>query len=75
MCSEEDPTECHRHVLIEPVLAELGIEMQHIRGDGQVQASPELEGSGESQLTLFAVSESAWRSVKAIRKPGQAEPR
>jgi uncharacterized protein (DUF488 family) len=42
MCSEEDPTSCHRHLLIGLVLAEQGISLLHIRGDGHIQTEEEL---------------------------------
>jgi uncharacterized protein (DUF488 family) len=42
MCSEEDPTSCHRHLLIGRVLAEQGISLLHIRGDGHIQTEEEL---------------------------------
>lgn len=35
MCSEEDPAACHRSLLIAPVLAQRGVTMRHIRGDGR----------------------------------------
>jgi uncharacterized protein (DUF488 family) len=42
MCSEEDPTSCHRHLLIGRVLAEQGISLLHIRGEGHIQTEEEL---------------------------------
>ena len=39
MCSEEDPTACHRHLLIGRVLAQQGINLLHIRGDGHIQTA------------------------------------
>ncbi len=36
LCSEEDPGKCHRHHLIGRYLMEQGVEVLHIRGDGQV---------------------------------------
>lgn len=42
MCSEEDPTSCHRHLLIGRVLAEQGISLLHIRADGHIQTEEEL---------------------------------
>ena len=36
MCSEEDPTECHRNLLIGRVLADRGVEVIHIRGNGRL---------------------------------------
>src|SRR5947209_3865455 len=37
MCSEEDPSVCHRHLLVGHVLAEQGAKVLHIRGDGHLQ--------------------------------------
>ena len=42
MCSEEDPSKCHRHLLIEPALLQRGVGLMHIRGDGSVQHSDSL---------------------------------
>ena len=43
MCSEEDPTDCHRKLLIGEVLSKAGVQNHHIRGDGRVQTDEELE--------------------------------
>ncbi|MCI0441391.1 MAG: DUF488 domain-containing protein [Chloroflexi bacterium] len=45
MCAEEDPTKCHRRLLIGPSLTERGVELLHIRKDGSVQAEREFTGS------------------------------
>jgi uncharacterized protein (DUF488 family) len=44
MCAEEDPSKCHRRLLIEPALLDLGVDVRHIRGDGTV-ATPSTLGS------------------------------
>jgi uncharacterized protein (DUF488 family) len=36
MCSEEDPARCHRRLLVGRALAERGVTVSHIRGDGSV---------------------------------------
>jgi uncharacterized protein (DUF488 family) len=36
MCAEEDPSNCHRSLLIGPALEPLGVEMRHIRRDDSV---------------------------------------
>ncbi len=50
MCSEEDPRRCHRHHLITQItLLPMGIHVQHIRGNGEVErAEPE-----PKQASLF----------------------
>ena len=45
MCSEEDPSKCHRHLLIEPAMIERGVGLMHIRGDGSVQHSDALSNN------------------------------
>lgn len=45
MCSEEDPSKCHRHLLIEPAMIQRGIGLMHIRGDGSVQHSDALSNN------------------------------
>ena len=37
MCSEENPTQCHRHKLITPSLTKNGWIVLHIRGNGRTQ--------------------------------------
>ena len=57
LCSEEDPGKCHRHHLIGRYLMEQGIEVIHIRGDGQAvnarQFSFVAEKPEEKQGQLF----------------------
>ena len=44
MCSEENPANCHRHLLVGRILAGRGVNVQHVRKDGKVQAEVELAG-------------------------------
>ena len=37
MCAEEDPTGCHRSLLIAPALERRGVMLAHIRKDGPLQ--------------------------------------
>jgi uncharacterized protein (DUF488 family) len=37
MCSERDPTECHRTILVSKVLNERGAEIRHILSDGKAE--------------------------------------
>ncbi len=43
MCSEEDPLDCHRLLMIAPALVELGLEPLHLRKDGSVETNPAVE--------------------------------
>ncbi|MBI4499270.1 MAG: DUF488 domain-containing protein [Chloroflexi bacterium] len=78
MCSEEDPSGCHRHLLIGRVLAERGIAMYHIRGDGRLQSEAELEEAakhrrGEDlQPTLWEDAEvRVWKSIRSVSPKNQ----
>ena len=42
LCSEEDPSRCHRHLLIGRVLRERGVALSHIRRDGRIETEAEL---------------------------------
>jgi uncharacterized protein (DUF488 family) len=54
MCSEEDPMQCHRHLLITQTLLKQGITVWHIRSDGRVEEAKPLPDEIESQqLSLF----------------------
>jgi uncharacterized protein (DUF488 family) len=74
MCSEEDPTNCHRRLLISRVLIERGAEVQHIRGTGEIQTESQVaEASGkpliEAQPALFAeLDEDKWRSTASVSR-------
>ena len=37
MCTEKEPLECHRTVLVSRVLADRGLRVSHIRGDGSIE--------------------------------------
>lgn len=42
MCAEEDPTSCHRNLLVAEDLRQAGVKVFHIRGDGHIQTDEEL---------------------------------
>ncbi len=77
LCSEEDPAECHRNLLIGRVLIGRGIELWHIRGDGQLQSQTELDresctGDPRQQLLFEELKEAPWRSIRSVSpKPQQ----
>ncbi len=52
LCAEEDPSRCHRRLLVAPALLGKGIAVEHIRGDGRHEAEG-LAGDGPPQLRLF----------------------
>jgi uncharacterized protein (DUF488 family) len=84
MCSEEDPAICHRHLLVSRVLAEQGITVLHIRGDGHLQTEEELtqpeekpayEQSlwGEQLPERKEQAGQAWRSIRPVSRRKQQQ--
>jgi len=77
MCSEEDPTHCHRRLLIGRVLIERGAEVIHIRGNGETQAESLVAAASgkplvEAQPALFAeMDEDKWRSTASVLPKNQ----
>ena len=67
MCSEEDPTVCHRFLLVSRVLAKRGVAVFHIRGDGSVQADADLRDAALFQGSLFDIpGEQPWKSLRSV---------
>lgn len=57
MCSEEDPLNCHRFLMIGPALVALGIEPLHIRKGGVTETQQEAEDRLLKQQKLAAAAE------------------
>ncbi len=79
LCSEEDPAGCHRRLLVGRVLAERGVAVTHIRGDGGLQSEDEWAARSEGgQLALFEpAEETVWRSTRSVsrRRPPSSSSR
>jgi uncharacterized protein (DUF488 family) len=75
LCSEEDPTHCHRRLLVGRVLHRRGVSVEHIRGDGHVEPEElllEQEERANPQLSLFdQPQEAAWRSTRSVLRRNQ----
>ena len=59
LCSEKEPLDCHRTLLVARDLADRGIPVQHIHADGSLESHDQtmdrlLEERGLKQTTLFA---------------------
>jgi uncharacterized protein (DUF488 family) len=70
MCSEENPADCHRRLLIARVLRDEGVGVTHIRGDGDLVSEVELsrDVDGPEQPTLFGEEERPWRSIRSVSR-------
>ena len=69
MCSEEDPTDCHRRLLVTRALlqGDAPLRVTHIRGDGRLvdEAQLSLNLDGPNRLPLFE-EEPQWRSARSV---------
>ncbi len=66
LCSEEDPTRCHRRLLVGRALEELGFTLRHIRGDGSIHIENEMDGG---QPVLFPETEvSPRKSIRSVSR-------
>jgi uncharacterized protein (DUF488 family) len=72
MCSEEDPTNCHRRLLVGRVLRMQGVDVQHLRADGSMQTEAEVAAAerlrypDRYQEKLFGGEETEWRSIRSV---------
>jgi len=81
MCSERDPLDCHRCLLVGRALAQRGIRVSHILGDGRIISHEQIEDgllklSGNSDVDLFAPRPERLADAyrKRARKVAFAEP-
>jgi len=56
LCSEENPTNCHRRLMLGRVLGEHKVKIIHIRGDGSVESEEKLAKEEEFQKTKGQMS-------------------
>jgi uncharacterized protein (DUF488 family) len=85
LCGEENPSHCHRRLLVGRYLIEQGVNLEHIRGDGRVQSEEELTNEekirykNENQLVLFDNKETyEWKSTQSVlprKAPGNSSER
>jgi uncharacterized protein (DUF488 family) len=77
MCSEEDPTVCHRFLLVSRVMAERETEIQHIRGDGSLASHDQIRtaaGQSRPQSLLFPeMEDDSWRSLRSVSPKAQPQ--
>jgi uncharacterized protein (DUF488 family) len=81
MCSERDPLDCHRCLLVGRALAQRGIRVSHILSDEQIVSHPEIEDtllqlSGRDTDDLFASRSERLATAyrQRARKVAFAEP-
>jgi uncharacterized protein (DUF488 family) len=76
MCSEENPNECHRRLLVVKALclsdSAYAEEIVHIRGGGRLETELELQARDSLKQANWFGEVSQWRSPKPIRLVSQA---
>ena len=66
VCSEADPTHCHRRLLVGRVLAREGLTLRHLLSDGSVKIEDEVRlGESHNQLSLLQ-EDVPWRSTQSV---------
>lgn len=77
MCSEENPVFCHRRLLLMRPLAELDVDLQHLRADGRVQTEADLwveamAGGDVVQDSLDGAVDpkGQWKSIRSVWRAG-----
>ena len=70
LCSEENPVECHRKLLVGRALGERGIFVHHIRGNGNLQTEGE-----ETSVQPVLFTEAEVRPRKSIRSVSRGRRR
>lgn len=73
LCSEEDPTECHRRLLVGRALAEEGVDLRHLRADGSVSDDSALLGDGQTGL-FEDLEVRPWRSARSVPRAAAPSP-
>lgn len=71
MCSEEDPRLCHRHLLVGKVWHQHGLELAHIRGNGDIETEAELRQKEAQPMLFQEIADQEWRSLKPLRQRSQ----
>jgi len=67
LCSEADPTHCHRRLLVGRVLTDRGVQLRHILSDGTVRAEDTVALSEDrAQCSLLGEEAQPWRSTRSV---------
>jgi uncharacterized protein (DUF488 family) len=66
VCSEGDPQDCHRRLLVGKVLADRGVELRHILPDGTIRTELSVALSEDHAQCSFFAEETPWRSTQSV---------
>ena len=68
LCSEANPTHCHRRLLVGKVLAEHGVQLSHIMPDGNVLSEQEVQMPDENLQCSLLEEHDPWRSTQSVSR-------
>ncbi len=78
LCSEDDPAQCHRRLLVGRVVREQGVRTFHLRGDGQIESDADVEQRerpADGQLGKFDDAEvRPWRFTRSVSRNDPPAP-
>ncbi|HWD10944.1 MAG TPA: DUF488 domain-containing protein [Solirubrobacteraceae bacterium] len=67
VCSEGNPHDCHRRLLVGKVLSDRGVELRHILADGTIRAELSVALSeDDKQCSLLEHEQKTWRSTQSV---------
>ena len=73
MCSEEDPARCHRQHLISQTLLKIGVEVLHIRRNGQIQKAWFVSEQIGEKLPERPVEQQGLLSIPFVQEEAKVE--
>jgi uncharacterized protein (DUF488 family) len=68
LCSEANPTHCHRRLLVGKVLAEHGVQLSHIMPDGNALSEHEVQLPDENLQCSLLEEHDPWRSTQSVSR-------
>lgn len=68
LCSEADPSHCHRRLLVGRVLTDRNIELRHILADGTIRAELSVGLSGDDGQDPLFEDQQTWRSTQSVSR-------
>jgi uncharacterized protein (DUF488 family) len=68
LCSEADPTHCHRRLLVGKMLVEHGVELRHMLPNGNVLVEHEVQLPAASQQCSLLEDDDPWRSTQSVSR-------
>jgi uncharacterized protein (DUF488 family) len=74
LCSEENPLECHRRLLVGRALVDRGVEVRHLRADGSLVDERELAVADGQEGLFDDLEVRPWRSARSVPRSGAPSP-